>query len=96
MTKKPVRFQKLLCDKVEYRKGVVEIAANVHPGSINLEVLAVKPEADLVSATNGYYDLEEDVSGSAELELSVPVAKQLIEQLHEAISEAENALSSAE
>ena len=86
MTNNSTRYERIFCDNVEYRKGVIELSADIHPGLINLEVFGVKSDVDLSVAPSPNFDLEELVKNRTEVELSLLQAKELSEQLQNAIS----------
>ena len=83
----------LKCNSVEYRKGYIEIAPNIHPNCVNIELWEISAEKDISTLNFDDEDsfIDEDVIANIELELNVQEAKALINKLSNAIKAVENA-----
>jgi len=83
----------LKCNSVEYRKGYIEVAPNIHPNCINIELWEISAEKDISNLNfddeNSFVD--KDVVANIELELSIQETKALISKLSKAIKSVENA-----
>jgi hypothetical protein len=80
----PIRLK---CNSIGYRKGFIEVSANIHPGCINLETWDIESHVDI----SGIDIRDEDFPGAtvqanSELELDVMTAEKLVEALQLAIT----------
>lgn len=75
------------CNTIEYRKGFVEVRANIHDDNINIEVWNIHPAVNITNVSLGDYSLKnESIIANTEIELSIINAEDLILQLQEAIN----------
>ena len=75
------------CNTIEYRKGFVEVRANIHDDNINIEVWNIDPDVNITNVSLGDYSLkDESIIANTEIELSIINAEDLILQLQEAIN----------
>ena len=83
----------LKCNSVDYRKGYIEVAPNIHPNCVNIELWEIRAEKDInnLSFDDESAFVDEDVISNIEFELSVQETKALINKLSKAIEEVENA-----
>ena len=78
------------CRSVAYRQGFIEVTPNIHMGLVNLEIWGVRAECDLSSIElDGDELTDSDVEANCELELSADEVRRLIDQLQQALAEAE-------
>ena len=84
-----INFRKRInCNNISYRKGYIEVVADVHEGLINMESWNIHSEVNITERMLGEYDFPIDgVVGNTELELSVNEAKLLIKRLEFAIKQ---------
>jgi hypothetical protein len=74
------------CNTIEYRKGFIEVRADIHEGNINVEVWNIHPGVNITNVSLGDYSLKnESVIANTEIELSITNAEDLILQLQKAI-----------
>ena len=67
------------CNSISYRKGYIEVVADIHAGLINMETWNIHSELGITERMLGEHDfLIDGVVGNTELELSVDEAKLLI------------------
>jgi len=75
------------CNNIEYRKGYIEVSANIHPGFINLETWDIDADADITNIDLKDECLSDDaVVANTEIEMSVSEAENLIELLQQAVT----------
>jgi hypothetical protein len=74
------------CSGIPYRQGWIEVTPAIHDGYVNFEVWKVSPEIDISPPASELSLLTDaQVIGSAEVELSVARAKELVKALEDAI-----------
>lgn len=84
MGTKKIRF-----NDVRYRQGFLKVAANIHPGHINLETWEIHPAFDISENQFDDQAIQDDwVQANTEIELNVEQAKALVSSLEAAISDA--------
>jgi len=81
-------FPKIHCKDIPYRSGFVEVSPGIHDDHVNLEVWNIHPDR-ISMIKNEDYLSDEDVVAVTEIELNIPQAKELIQQLQFAISKLE-------
>lgn len=80
---------RICCSNVAYRKGFIEVRANIHEGFVNLEAWRIEPDIDISRPGNDLGMLPEGaVTANTEIELNTNEAEQLIRLLQEAVKQA--------
>lgn len=82
---------RICCSNVAYRKGFIEVRANIHEGFVNLETWHIDPDVDISRADANLGLLPEGaVTSNTEIELKTDEAEQLIRLLQEAVKKAKD------
>ena len=77
-------MKKIKCDNINYRKGFVEVASNIHKGFINVETWTIDPDFNIEKFKFGDDILPDGtVTGITEIELSRENAMELVKLLQE-------------
>ena len=76
------------CNVIDYRKGFIEVQSRIHDGCINIETWQTAPDIDITGLVIGDEKItDDDVTGNAEIELSLENAEHLVAQLQNAIND---------
>lgn len=77
---------KIKCNTINYRKGLIEVSTGIHDSCINIEAWNINPDVDISDLELDDSELPENtVVGNTELELNLDNAKKLLNQLKNAI-----------
>jgi len=81
-------MQKIKCNSINYRKGFIEVLANIHSGCINIETWSIHPDADISEQGLVFNEIPyEYFTGNTEIELNLKNAEELLTSLQKAILE---------
>ena len=82
------RENRLKVNNVAYRKGYIEVMADIHDACINIETWEINADIDISNLELDDSNIpDEAVVANTELELNIIEAEQLIKQLQNAILE---------
>ncbi|MDJ0728305.1 MAG: hypothetical protein QNJ38_24695 [Prochloraceae cyanobacterium] len=82
------RENRLKVNNVAYRKGYIEVMADIHDACINIETWGINADIDIFNLELDDFNIpDEAVVANTELELNIIEAEQLIKQLQNAILE---------
>ncbi len=85
-------MKKIICNSVSYRKGFIEVSANIHQGCVNLETWSIHPDVDMSDSGLSFGEIpESEFTGNTELELSLENAEELLTLLQKSILEMKEA-----
>jgi hypothetical protein len=74
---------KIVCNKIPYRQGYIEVMEGIHPGCVNIEAWNVY--TDVLDDSWIRDQLDAEVIGNVELELDVHGAQLMIDRLQQFI-----------
>ncbi|MBT8137966.1 MAG: hypothetical protein KJO54_13200 [Gammaproteobacteria bacterium] len=79
---------RIKCDTIGHRKGLIEITPGIHGKCINIETWSIHPDIDLSKRDIRDANFpDEGVTGNTEIELTAEQARSLIKMLQSALAE---------